>query len=106
MRQPLSDRVSERRRAARLARHYRDQENLPIAEIARRLGRAEAITKGLEIARGANAGFGATRAAHSACVGHKVAPWPKQGTGAFAGPGVKLGEEARRASGRRHTGIT
>ena len=38
----MSDRVSERRRAAQLARHYRDQEDLTIAEIARRLGRAEA----------------------------------------------------------------
>jgi predicted transcriptional regulator len=41
----LSDRVNERRRAAQLARHYRDQENLTIAEIARRLGRAEATVK-------------------------------------------------------------
>ncbi|MBV9195272.1 MAG: hypothetical protein JO168_14100 [Solirubrobacterales bacterium] len=38
----MSDRSSERRRAAQLARHYRDQANLTIAEIARRLGRAEA----------------------------------------------------------------
>ena len=36
---------SERRRAAQVARHYRDQEGLPIAEIARRLGRAEATVK-------------------------------------------------------------
>ena len=41
----VSDRGSERRRAAALARHYRDQENLTIAEIARRLGRAEATVK-------------------------------------------------------------
>jgi predicted transcriptional regulator len=41
----MSDRVSERRRAAQLARHYRDQENLTIAEIARRLGRAQATVK-------------------------------------------------------------
>jgi DNA-directed RNA polymerase specialized sigma24 family protein len=41
----MSDRVSERRRAAQLARHYRDQEDLSIAEIARRLGRAEATVK-------------------------------------------------------------
>ena len=41
----MSDRVSERRRAAQLARHYRDQEDLTIAEIARRLGRAEATVK-------------------------------------------------------------
>jgi hypothetical protein len=39
------DRVRERRRAAALACHYRDQENLPIAEIARRLGRAKATVK-------------------------------------------------------------
>ena len=38
----MLDRVTERRRAAQLARHYRDQEGLSIAEIARRLGRAEA----------------------------------------------------------------
>jgi len=41
----MSDRVSERRRAAQLASHYRDQEDLTIAEIARRLGRAEATVK-------------------------------------------------------------
>ena len=41
----MIDRVSERRRAAQLARHYRDQEGLSIAEIARRLGRAEATIK-------------------------------------------------------------
>ena len=41
----MTDRVSERRRAAQLARHYRDQEGLTIAEIARRLGRAEATIK-------------------------------------------------------------
>ena len=41
----MTDRVSERRRAAQLARHYRDQEGLTIAEIGRRLGRAEATVK-------------------------------------------------------------
>src|SRR6201987_5060584 len=41
----MTDRVSERRRAAKLARHYRDQERLTIAEIARRLGRAEGTVK-------------------------------------------------------------
>jgi predicted transcriptional regulator len=41
----MSDRVNERRRAAQLARRYRDQENLTIAEIARRLGRAPATVK-------------------------------------------------------------
>jgi hypothetical protein len=39
----MSDRVSERRRAAALARHYRDQEHLTVAEIARRLGRAATV---------------------------------------------------------------
>ncbi|HET7378869.1 MAG TPA: hypothetical protein VFJ24_02390, partial [Gaiellales bacterium] len=42
---PASDRVRERRKAAALARHYRDEESLSIAEIARRLGRAEATVK-------------------------------------------------------------
>ena len=41
----MADRVSERRRAAQLARHYGDQEGLPIAEIGRRLGRAEGTVK-------------------------------------------------------------
>jgi len=39
------DRVQERRRAVALARHYRDEEGLSIAEVARRLGRAEATVK-------------------------------------------------------------
>ena len=39
------DGVQERRRAVALARHYRDEEGLSIAEIARRLGRAEATVK-------------------------------------------------------------
>jgi DNA-binding NarL/FixJ family response regulator len=39
------DRVYERRRAVALARHYRDEEGLSIAEIARRLRRAEATVK-------------------------------------------------------------
>ena len=41
----MLDRVAERRRAAQLARHYRDHEGLSIAETARRLGRAEATIK-------------------------------------------------------------
>ena len=41
----MLDRVTERRRAAQLARHYRDHEGLSIAEIARRLGRAQATIK-------------------------------------------------------------
>jgi DNA-directed RNA polymerase specialized sigma24 family protein len=39
------DRVQERRRAVALARHYRDEQGLSIAEIARRLGRAQATVK-------------------------------------------------------------
>jgi hypothetical protein len=42
---PALDRVAGRRRAAALARHHRDAEQLPIAEIARRLGRAPATVK-------------------------------------------------------------
>jgi hypothetical protein len=39
------DRVAERRRAVALARHYREVEGLPTAEIARRLGRSSATVK-------------------------------------------------------------
>jgi len=42
---PSVDRIQERRRAAALAQHYRDREGLPTAEIARRLGRAQATAK-------------------------------------------------------------
>ena len=45
----MLDRVTERRRAAQLARHYRDQEGLSIGEIARRLGRAEATHQGVSL---------------------------------------------------------
>ena len=65
------DRVQERRRAAALARHYRDQEGLPVAEIARRLGRAQATVKAyLYDPSYANKGhytsLGATRAVYGA----------------------------------------
>jgi len=39
------DRVQERRRAAALARDYRDEEGLSISEIERRLGHAQATVK-------------------------------------------------------------
>ena len=42
---PAGDRLHYRRRAAALARHYRDAEGLSIWEISRRLGRAEATVK-------------------------------------------------------------
>jgi hypothetical protein len=42
---PVPRRVAERRRAATLARHYRDVENLSIYENARRIGRAPATIK-------------------------------------------------------------
>ena len=42
---PAGDRVRERRKAAALARHFREEEGLSIAQIARRLGRAEATVK-------------------------------------------------------------
>jgi hypothetical protein len=41
----IADRADERRRAAALARHYRDHEDLSIREIAVRLGRAPATVK-------------------------------------------------------------
>ncbi len=41
----IEARVEERRRAAVLARHFRDVEGLPIAEIAGRLGRSRATVK-------------------------------------------------------------
>ena len=43
------DRVHERRRAAALARHYRDVEGLSIAEIARRLGSRRSDGQGLPV---------------------------------------------------------
>jgi DNA-binding NarL/FixJ family response regulator len=39
------DRVIERRRAVALARHFRDAEGLPIAQIAQRLSRSPATIK-------------------------------------------------------------
>jgi AcrR family transcriptional regulator len=41
-----TDRAQERRRAVALAFHYREAEELSIAEIARRLGRSPATVKG------------------------------------------------------------
>ena len=61
------DRVQERRRAVALARHYRDEECLSIAEIARRLGRAQATVKAYlydpsDANKGPYTSLGATRA--------------------------------------------
>ncbi len=45
-RRPVAwDRVSERRRAVALARHFREAEGLSIAQIAERLGRSPATIK-------------------------------------------------------------
>jgi len=89
------DRVQERRRAVALARHYRDEEGLSIAEVARRLGRAEATVKAYlydpsddnkrptDSPRG-NAGFGATRATYSTCAGRR-SPLASAGTSALLG---------------------
>jgi len=41
----VADRVTERRRAVALARHYRELEGLSIAQIAQRLGRSPATVK-------------------------------------------------------------
>ena len=65
------DRVQERRRAVALARHYRDEECLSIAEIARRLGRAEATVKAYlydpsDANKGPYTSLGATRAVYGA----------------------------------------
>ena len=65
------DRVRERRRAAALARHYRDLEALSIKEIARRLGRAEATVKAYlydpsDANKGPYTSLGATRAVYGA----------------------------------------
>ena len=97
----MIDRVGERRRAAQLARHYRDQEHLTIGEIAagwaarRRLSRRtcttrRTVTKGLRIAR-ALMTASARRAPVQRLCGHKVAPVLSRG--AFAGPGLKLDEQ-------------
>jgi hypothetical protein len=48
------DRVTERRRAAALARHYRDAGQVLIAKIARRLGRAAATVKATSTTRPAS----------------------------------------------------
>ena len=76
---PASDRVRERRQAVALARPYRDEESLSIAEIARRLGRAEATVKAyLYDSSHANKGpytrRGATRAVYDALRCRKPTP--------------------------------
>jgi DNA-binding NarL/FixJ family response regulator len=44
---PSLDRVTERRRAVALARHYREAEGLSFAQIAERLGRSRATREGV-----------------------------------------------------------
>ena len=101
------NRVVERRHAVALARHFRDFEGLSIAQIAERLGRSPATIK----AYFCDPSDDNKRPTHSPrvkcqlrryarCVyglrGHEVAPGLSRGTGACAGPGLKLGEQARR----------
>jgi hypothetical protein len=77
----VSDRVGERRRAAQLARHYRDEENLTTAEIAVRLGRSRATVKAYlydptgEKARATKAGYRGT------CRGCGASTSPRGGKG-------------------------
>ena len=76
------DRVQERRRAVALARHYRDEECLSIAEIARRLGRAQATVKAYlydpsDANKGPYTSLGATRAVYGA-PGAGSRPGPQQ----------------------------
>ena len=102
----MSDRVSERRRAAALARHYREQEDLTIAEIARRLGRAEATVKAYlydpsDANKGHYTSLGATRAvyggpAQKADPGHRTERTPPWRGGASPTP-----DPVRRSSARQ-----
>jgi hypothetical protein len=97
---PVKARRSEERlRAARLARHYREQERLSIAQIARRLGRSPATVRGYlydpdgsrarsvkERYRGecsrcgaptSGSGPGRARTVCARCNGRSAAKWPQ-----------------------------
>jgi len=68
---PPLDRVAERRHAVALARHYREADGMPIAQIAQRLGRAPATIKGYfydpsYANKGPYRSLGATRAVYGA----------------------------------------
>ena len=79
----MTDRVSERRRAAQLARHYRDQEGLTIAEIARRLRARRGHREGLSLRSDRRKGA--------------------RGQGALAGrlPGLRRADQRAQRQGRR-----
>ncbi len=113
----MTDRVSERRRAAQLARHYRDQEGLTIAEIARRLGRAEGTVKAYlydpigekarEVKaryRGVCRGCGAPTSARNG-KGDAYAYCKRAVPGRSSGNGPESGAVRRCAPGERATGL-
>jgi len=103
----MTDRVSERRRAAQLARHYRDQEGLTIAEIARRLGRAEGTVKAYlydplgDKAREVKARYGASAAAAARPPRHGTARATRIPTASAAVPGRSRGNGPASGSARR-----
>ena len=94
----MLDRVAERRRAAQLARHYRDEEGLSIAEIARRLGRADATIKAYSTIQPALT-HARSRRARGECVAAAGRP-PRHGT-ARATP-TRIANAAIPARSRRH----
>ena len=113
----MTDRVGERRRAVALARHYRDQEGLTIAEIARRLGRAEGTVKAFSTIRsrkrrarsrraiGARAVGAARRRARGAARGTRTNTASAAVPGRSRGNGPASGSVTRCAPGERATAL-
>jgi len=109
----VSDRVSELRRAAQLGRHYRDQENLTIGEIAQRLGRAPSTVKAYLYDPSddnkrptdrprALMSASALRALRTAPASAQGRPWPQQGTSALLGTVRSSASKRGAHRGRRH----